>query len=138
MSELDVERLARALAAELHVDEAHGFPPGFTVQELADHVAAEYARPEPLRFEVRPNDDGSVDEVLIYADGECVFHLEQLDDDAYWFAWYGNEPERHFDIRRRRGAVVINERDVQLTVPLPVPGKPVMSVAMSDADEGPA
>jgi hypothetical protein len=65
---------------------------------------------ERLRFEVRPNDDGSVDEVLVYVDGECVFHLEQLDDDAYWFAWYGDEPERHFAIRRRSRAVVITER----------------------------
>lgn len=65
-----------------------------------------------LRFEVRPNDDGTVDEVLIYHDGTCVFHLEQLDDDAYWFAWYGDGPDRdrHFDIHRRGKRVRITER----------------------------
>jgi hypothetical protein len=67
----------------------------------------------PVRFEVRPNDDGSVDEVLIYVGAECIFHLEQLDYDAYWFAWYGDgmDRDRHFDIRRRKRSVVISERD---------------------------
>lgn len=28
------------------------------------------------RVEVRRNDDGSIDEVLLYLGDECVFHLE--------------------------------------------------------------
>lgn len=65
-----------------------------------------------LRFEVRPNHDGTVDEVLIYAGDECVFHLEQLDADRYWFAWYGDgmANDRHFDIWRRKRSVLIEER----------------------------
>ncbi len=73
--------------------------------------------PHPLRFEVRPNDDGTIDEVLIYKGAECVFHLEQLDDDHYWFAWYGEsdtapslDGDRHFDIHRRKKRVEITER----------------------------
>lgn len=68
--------------------------------------------PVPLRFEVRPNDDGTVDEVLIYAGSTCVFHLEQLDKDAYWFAWYGDgmDRDRHFNIRRNGKRVAITER----------------------------
>jgi hypothetical protein len=38
------------------------------------------------RLEVRPNDDGSIDEVVLYdSDDKCVFHLEQLDDDLWYF-----------------------------------------------------
>lgn len=64
-------------------------------------------------FEVRPNDDGTIDEVLISVAGQCVFHLEQLDDDAYWFAFYGGGDgtnDRHFDVRRRKRDVRITER----------------------------
>ncbi|HCO01862.1 MAG TPA: hypothetical protein DIT48_00595 [Actinobacteria bacterium] len=62
-----------------------------------------------LRFETRPNDNGTIDEVLIYVGDRCVFHLEQLDDDAYWFAWYGDGMDRdqHFDIRRHGKRVTI-------------------------------
>jgi hypothetical protein len=42
--DLDVARLATALACELHVDEAHGFPPGFTARDLAVDVALAYHR----------------------------------------------------------------------------------------------
>ena len=66
-----------------------------------------------VRFETRPNDDGTVDEVLIYAGSECVFHLEQLDHDAYWFAWYAGgdgTADRHFDMRRYKKRVEIIER----------------------------
>jgi hypothetical protein len=68
---------------------------------------------ETLRLEVRPNEDGSVDEVLIYRGAECVFHLEQMDDDAYWFAWYGDgmDRDRHFDIHRHGKRVTITDRE---------------------------
>lgn len=71
----------------------------------------EFIEPDPpVRFETRPNEDGTVDEVLIYVGGQCVFHLEQMDDDAYWFAWYGDAEDRHFDIHRRKKRVEITER----------------------------
>ena len=52
----------------------------------------------PDRVEVRRNDDDTIDEVVLYRDGRCVFHLEQnsdcnwyftlddgdLDQDVYW------------------------------------------------------
>ena len=71
--------------------------------------------PASLRFDTRPNDDGTIDEVLVYAGRNCVFHLEQLDDDHYWFAWYGDRDssmngDRHFDIHRRGKRVEITER----------------------------
>jgi hypothetical protein len=39
---LDVDALARAVTLEVHVDEAHGFPPGFTADALAALIAREY------------------------------------------------------------------------------------------------
>jgi len=61
---------------------------------LVDHSLSVPAPTLPaldaLDVEVRPNEDGTVDEVIINVGGRCVFHLEQMDDDAYWFAIYTN------------------------------------------------
>lgn len=35
-------------------------------------------------FEVRLNEDGSIDEIV--TSRPCTFHLEQLDDGQYWMA----------------------------------------------------
>jgi hypothetical protein len=43
-TDLDVARLAAALGGELHVDEEHGFPPGFSAHDLTVYVALEYHR----------------------------------------------------------------------------------------------
>lgn len=39
---IDVERLAKALEIELHVDHEHGFPPGFTPLDLAKLIVIAY------------------------------------------------------------------------------------------------
>lgn len=66
-------------------------------QDLARYLMRALSVPAPtlpaldaLDVEVRPNEDGTVDEVIINVGGRCVFHLEQMDDDAYWFAIYTN------------------------------------------------
>lgn len=42
--------------------------------------------------EIRLHNDGSVDEIVIRnAEGECVFHLEQMDDQCFWMAAYHRE-----------------------------------------------
>lgn len=40
------------------------------------------------RVELRKNDDGTLDEFLIYVGDTCVYHLEQMDDDHWWMAAY--------------------------------------------------
>ena len=36
------------------------------------------------------NADGTVDEIVLRdADGNVLFHLEQMDDTYFWFAFYG-------------------------------------------------
>ena len=70
------------------------------------------------RVEVRRNDDGSLDEVLLYDAERCLFHMEQLDDDRWWFALYPTDPgasgmtddDAHFDIFRRKKHVEVTER----------------------------
>jgi len=79
---------------------------------LGSGSSLEFVDQVPVRFETRPNDDGTIDEVLVYAGDRCLLHLEQLGKDHYWFAWYGDGPdaERHFNIARRKKRVEITER----------------------------
>jgi len=81
--------------------EAGGISVHFSIEDIKRQkaVLAERALSVPaptlpaldaLDVEVRPNEDGTVDEVIINVGGRCVFHLEQMDDDAYWFAIYTN------------------------------------------------
>lgn len=65
------------------------------------------------RTEVRRNPDGSVDEVLLWDADRCLFHLEQLGCDRFWFALYPDDPTStasagdHFDIFLRKRSVVV-------------------------------
>lgn len=34
--------------------------------------------------EVRYNDDGTVDEIIVKSGEVCLFHMEQMDVDSYW------------------------------------------------------
>lgn len=65
------------------------------------------------RVEVRRNADDSIDEVLLYDDERCLFHLEQMDTAAWWFALYPDAAfldDQHFDIVRRKRSVVVSQR----------------------------
>lgn len=64
---------------------------------------------------VRPNDDGSIDEVIVSVDGRCVFHLEQMDAYAYWFAVYPPADDRYaFWLYGRKLRLVMAERAAPL------------------------
>lgn len=65
------------------------------------------------KVEIRRNDDGTIDEVVAYGpDGDCWFHLEQLDDDGYYFGIYdGVENLEQFDIWRRKKRVIVRAYD---------------------------
>ena len=39
-------------------------------------------------IEFRSFDDSTLDEVCLYVDGECVFHLEMMDDHLFWVGLY--------------------------------------------------
>lgn len=40
------------------------------------------------RVEIRRNDDGSIDEVLLFVGERCVFHLEQMSKRSWYFGLY--------------------------------------------------
>ena len=37
---------------------------------------------------VRPEPDGSFDELLVYHDGKCIVHAEMMDDKCLWIGVY--------------------------------------------------
>lgn len=41
-----------------------------------------------MRTEVRRCENNQVDEVLLYLNDKCVFHLETMSEQAIWFAIY--------------------------------------------------
>lgn len=46
---------------------------------------------EPI--EVRYNHDGTIDEILFYADDRCVFHLEQMTKRSWYIGLYPKDVE---------------------------------------------
>ena len=67
------------------------------------------------RVEIRRNDDGSLDEVLLYDEERCLFHLEQMDGDHWWFALYPvpvihSDEDEHFDIVKHKKWVKVIQR----------------------------
>lgn len=71
------------------------------------------ARLDDVRVDVRPNDDGTIDEVFIHVGDRCLFHLEQMDTDAYWFGIYPTDTDDRwsFWIGRKGKKVVLNEEE---------------------------
>jgi hypothetical protein len=53
-------------------------------------------------IEIREQDD-FVDEVLLYVDGECVFHMEAMSDQCYWYALYAKNHEAHCNVFSKNG-----------------------------------
>ena len=67
---------------------------------------------EGNRTEVRLNEDGSIDEVVLYIDGRCVFHMESLDHDLWYFGLYpdpvpSSDENIQFDILRKKKDVLV-------------------------------
>lgn len=46
-------------------------------------------------IEVRHAPNGSIDEILLYRDGECLVHLEYMDSGLVWMGLYGKEKMAH-------------------------------------------
>jgi len=56
--------------------------------------------------EIRKNKDGTVDELLIYdKDGQCIFHMEQMDTHWHWARVYGTEEDCVLQISATIGEV---------------------------------
>jgi hypothetical protein len=67
--------------------------------------------PPKYRVEVRSDEDGVVDEVLLHDDSRCVMHLERMDRDSWWMGIFpadnSMEDDQHFDIIRDRKRVEV-------------------------------
>lgn len=48
-------------------------------------------------IEIRHEGD-FVDEVLLYVNGKCVFHMENMSDQCYWFALYAKGHDAHCNV----------------------------------------
>lgn len=59
-------------------------------------------------FEIRLNEDGTIDEILLYINGECVMHLEQMDDSYFWMGLYAEGKTCHVRAGANRGHYWIN------------------------------
>ena len=44
-----------------------------------------------VTVELRRNEDGTLDEALLYVDGACVFHLEQLNESEWYLGLHHGE-----------------------------------------------
>jgi hypothetical protein len=63
-------------------------------------------QPTRMRLEIRRDlvRRNEIDEVLLYLDERCVFHLERMDADDYWFGLFDAEDEKdHFHLRIENG-----------------------------------
>jgi len=65
-------------------------------------------------LQVRNNEDGSIDEVVLSEPGgACIFHLEQLDDDLWYFDLVEDTESRDyviFDIFRTKKKVHVRQQ----------------------------
>jgi hypothetical protein len=82
----------------------------------SDHVGEYHAAPK-YRVEVRSDEDGAVDEVLLHDATRCLFHLERMSKDSWWFGIYPEgdplddwDSDEHFDIIRDRKRVEVEQR----------------------------
>ena len=70
-----------------------------------------------LRVEERRNDDGTLDEVLLYVDGRCVFHLEQCGPEAWYLGLYPDpdpmQPVEQYWVSSKRRVRIANYNDTR-------------------------
>lgn len=87
--------------ADIRARDSEDFPPGSScsVSEALEAICdrhlllAEIDRLSSEReylVEVRHTDGGTIDEILLHESGgeRCLFHMERMDDDLWWFAMY--------------------------------------------------
>ena len=75
------------------------------IHDEADRRAARAEGGAPATtIEVRPNANGTPDEVVLYVDGRCVAHLEQMSHDHWWLGFYPSGGATHVNFSTKRGA----------------------------------
>lgn len=67
----------------------------------------------PKGIEVRYNEDGTVDEIVVTdRSGKCLLHMEQMSDSSYWLGLYGygDDDAHHVDMTAEKGKIVARVR----------------------------
>jgi len=98
-------------------------PPEVDITNLPRRKSRQYECGNPLppqvgpRVELRKNDDGTLDEFLIYVGDTCVYHLEQMNDDHWWMAAYLGD-ERVTVSLSARGKITATVEDRRTVCPV--------------------
>jgi len=53
--------------------------------------------------------NGEIDEVLMWRDGDCVMHLERMDDNSIWIGLHEKRSTTHIDLNSKED-IAINKR----------------------------
>ena len=90
-------------------------------------------------IELRPFEDGSLDEIVaLDANGECFFHLEQMDDNCYWARFSSTKllPLEKDVILNFWGRIFNDKQKIELTYELEEnePSEPIGSQHKPDSD----
>lgn len=59
--------------------------------------------------EVRKDKAGRLDEILLYADGKCLMHLERMDKTHVWFVLHTDAADRHFRLTTWKDTIALRE-----------------------------
>jgi len=77
-----------------------------TPEELASLAArSEWHGDKTNGIEIRHNEDGTVDEVCVYVDGQCVAHIEQMSEKSWWMGFYTRTHEAHVNFFGKKKGV---------------------------------
>lgn len=58
--------------------------------------------------EFRRYDDGTIDEVCVYVNGNCVVHTERMDDGLFWMGVYTDAGSAAVHFFSRSGRAVVD------------------------------
>lgn len=48
-------------------------------------------------IEIRRDENGEIDEILLWQQDKCLFHVERLDTTAFWMGLYDDERDNYFN-----------------------------------------
>lgn len=51
--------------------------------------------------------DGAVDEIVLYVDGKCAMHMEQMSDSCFWFGLYVGPHTVHANCAAKQAEVTV-------------------------------
>jgi hypothetical protein len=62
-------------------------------------------------IELRYDEDGDLDEVVLHVDGRCVLHVERMDNNYFWMGLYAAGHTAHANIGAKRADVAFRSAE---------------------------